>query len=106
MFLKISKCIAGSWCCVLEFCFTVLYSFCKTGMAESYNQLVLISSTGAVSSCQLHNFETNLSIWLKSTVINKKKSSYVMNSFLNLGFASQIMVKFTSLPPTVTSYLK
>ena len=45
MFLKISKCIAGSWCCVLEFCFTVLYSFCKTGMAESYNQLVLISST-------------------------------------------------------------
>ena len=76
-------------------------------MAENYNQLVLIITTGAISSCQLHNFETNLSIWLKSTVINKQKSSYVMNSFLNLGFAPQIMVSLlTSHPQLLHSYLK
>ena len=56
MFLRISNCTAGSWCCVLEFCFTVLYSFCKTGMAESYNQPVLVITAGAMSSCQLHYF--------------------------------------------------
>lgn len=95
MFLKISKCAACSWCCVLEFCFAVLYTFHKTGEAESNNQ----GSAGAISSCQLYNLETNLSIWLKNIVINKQKSSHVMDMLLNLGFAPQIMVKLLTSQP-------